>query len=100
MGMPYYSFSISWQRILPFTLPGTPINQEGLQHYDDLINFVLEKGMEPIVTLIHGQLMLTHNLGTYGLQYVNRTTKERRYRKSFFDMMDYYNTRTARVKSD
>ena len=44
--------------------------------------------------------MLTHNLGTYGLQYVNRTTQERRYRKSFFDMMDYYNTRTARVKSD
>jgi beta-glucosidase/6-phospho-beta-glucosidase/beta-galactosidase len=37
---------------------------------------------------------------TYGLQYVNRTTQERRYRKSFFDMMDYYNTRTTHVGSD
>jgi hypothetical protein len=53
MGMRYYSFSISWVRILPFTLPGTPVNKEGLKHYDDLINFVLEKGMKPIVTLTH-----------------------------------------------
>jgi beta-glucosidase/6-phospho-beta-glucosidase/beta-galactosidase len=53
IGMPYYSFSIPWQRILSFTLPGTPVNQQGLQHYDDLINFILEKGMKPIVTLIH-----------------------------------------------
>lgn len=53
MGVPYYSFSIAWTRILPFVLPGTPLNAEGLQHYDDLINFILEKGMKPIVTLTH-----------------------------------------------
>ena len=53
IGVPYYSFSIAWTRILPFTLPNTPINKLGLQHYDDLINFVLEKGMKPIVTLTH-----------------------------------------------
>lgn len=53
MGVPYYSFSISWTRILPFALPGTPVNELGLKHYDDLINFVLEKGMKPTVTLIH-----------------------------------------------
>ena len=53
MGVKYYSFSISWSRILPFALPGTPVNQEGIDHYDDLINFVLEKGMIPTVTIIH-----------------------------------------------
>lgn len=53
MGVPYYSFSISWSRILPFALPGTPVNELGLKHYHDLINFVLEKGMQPVVTLLH-----------------------------------------------
>jgi hypothetical protein len=53
MGVEYYSFSIAWTRILPFALPGTPVNSLGLQHYDDLINFVLEKGMKPVATLLH-----------------------------------------------
>ncbi|KAI0189867.1 glycoside hydrolase [Astrocystis sublimbata] len=53
MGVKYYSFSISWARILPFTLPGTPVNQEGIDHYDDLINTVLDAGMQPVVTLFH-----------------------------------------------
>jgi hypothetical protein len=53
MGVEYYSFSISWTRILPFALPGTPVNSLGLQHYDDLINYVLEKGMKPVATLLH-----------------------------------------------
>ncbi|TLD33574.1 hypothetical protein PspLS_00051 [Pyricularia sp. CBS 133598] len=53
MGVKYYSFSIPWARILPFALEGTPVNKQGLDHYDDLINFVISKGMEPHVTLIH-----------------------------------------------
>lgn len=53
MGVQYYSFSIAWTRILPFALPGTPVNQQGLDHYDDLINFVISKGMTPVVTLLH-----------------------------------------------
>jgi hypothetical protein len=52
-GVEYYSFSIAWTRILPFALPGTPVNKQGIDHYDDLINFVLEKGMKPAVTLFH-----------------------------------------------
>ena len=44
MGVQYYSFSIAWTRILPFAVPGSPVNSLGLQHYDDLINYVLEKG--------------------------------------------------------
>ncbi|CAM1510607.1 Fc.00g009420.m01.CDS01 [Cosmosporella sp. VM-42] len=53
MGARHFSFSIAWTRILPFALPGTPINQEGIDHYNDVINFILEKGMTPEVTLIH-----------------------------------------------
>ncbi|KAF1954570.1 beta-glucosidase-like protein [Byssothecium circinans] len=53
MGVRYYSFSIAWARILPFVTPGSPVNKQGLDHYDDLINFVLQKGMLPAVTLIH-----------------------------------------------
>lgn len=53
MGIKYYSFSIAWSRILPFALPGTPVNEQGLQHYSNLIDFVLEKGMIPTVTMLH-----------------------------------------------
>lgn len=53
MGVKYYRFSIPWTRILPFALPGTPVNKQGLAHYDDLINFVLEKGMLPAIVLHH-----------------------------------------------
>ena len=53
MGTRYYSFSIAWSRILPFALPGTPVNQAGLDHYRDVIDTVLAAGMIPAVTLLH-----------------------------------------------
>jgi beta-glucosidase/6-phospho-beta-glucosidase/beta-galactosidase len=53
MGVKYYRFSIPWTRILPFVLPDTPVNQQGLSHYNDLIDFVLEKGMLPAIVLHH-----------------------------------------------
>ncbi|ORY17322.1 beta-glucosidase-like protein [Clohesyomyces aquaticus] len=53
MGIKYYSFSIPWSRILPFVVYGSPVNKPGLNHYDDLINFVISKGMLPTVTLLH-----------------------------------------------
>ncbi|KAJ5110539.1 CAZyme family GH1 [Penicillium argentinense] len=53
MGVEYYSFTIPWTRILPFVLPGTPVNQQAIDHYDDLINTVLDAGMQPIVTMLH-----------------------------------------------
>lgn len=54
MGVRYYAFSISWSRILPFGVPGSPVNSEGLRHYNDVIDFALSKGVQPIVTLTHG----------------------------------------------
>lgn len=53
MGAKHFSFSIAWTRILPFALPGTPVNQEGIDHYNDVINYILEKGMTPEITLLH-----------------------------------------------
>ncbi|KAJ5885487.1 CAZyme family GH1 [Penicillium taxi] len=53
MGVPYYSFSISWTRILPFALSGTTVNQQGIDHYNDLITTILDAGMQPVVTMLH-----------------------------------------------
>lgn len=53
IGIPYYSFSIAWSRVVPFGLAGTPINTQALKHYDDLINTCLEYGVTPVVTLNH-----------------------------------------------
>lgn len=60
-GVQSYSFSISWSRILPFGVAGSPINQEGLDHYDDLINTVLEYEMNPVATLHHFDAPLYFN---------------------------------------
>lgn len=53
MGVKYYSFSIPWTRILPFAVPGSPVNEQAIKHYDDLINTILDAGMQPAVTLLH-----------------------------------------------
>ncbi|KAJ5152594.1 CAZyme family GH1 [Penicillium canariense] len=53
MGVEYYSFTIPWTRILPFVLPGTPVNKQAIDHYNDLINTVLDAGMQPVVTMLH-----------------------------------------------
>lgn len=53
LGVPYYSFSISWTRILPFAASGTPVNKEGIDHYNDLINTCLQYGIKPMVTIAH-----------------------------------------------
>lgn len=56
LGVPYYSFSISWSRILPFGRG--PVNELALKHYDDLIDTCLQYGVKPMVTLFHWDLPL------------------------------------------
>ncbi|KAH6896616.1 family 1 glycoside hydrolase [Thelonectria olida] len=89
MGAKHFSFSIAWTRILPFALPGTPVNQEGVDHYNDVINYVLEKGMTPEVTLLHFDTPLTFygNLSTAAdrpeLGYVNGAYQNETFEDAF-----------------
>lgn len=51
LGVKAYRFSINWARLIP---DGTgTISAQGAQFYSDLVDALLEKGIEPYVTLFH-----------------------------------------------
>ncbi|KAJ8619924.1 hypothetical protein MRB53_028453 [Persea americana] len=52
LGVNSYRFSISWARILPRGMFGN-INLAGIEHYNNLIDALILKGIEPFVTLSH-----------------------------------------------
>jgi beta-glucosidase len=54
LGLKAYRFSISWPRVLP--AGRGPINQEGLDFYDRLVDGLLEAKIQPFVTLYHWDL--------------------------------------------
>src|ERR1043165_9096429 len=54
LNIPAFRFSISWSRIFPDGV-GRP-NNAGVEFYDQLIDFCLELGIEPWVTLYHWDL--------------------------------------------
>ncbi|KAI5123222.1 hypothetical protein M0805_001311 [Coniferiporia weirii] len=58
LGVNAHSFSVSWARIFPFGAKDSPVNQAGLDHYSDLIDYSLSLGVEPVVTLFHWDLPL------------------------------------------
>ncbi|KAJ7267247.1 glycoside hydrolase superfamily [Mycena rebaudengoi] len=53
LGVNAHSLSISWARIFPFGTAKSPVNKQALQHYSDLIDYHLQHGVEPVVTLYH-----------------------------------------------
>jgi beta-glucosidase len=54
LGMQAYRFSIAWSRIFPEGKGR--LNQAGLDHYERLIDGLLEAGIEPLCTLYHWDL--------------------------------------------
>ncbi|GAD91866.1 hypothetical protein PVAR5_0448 [Paecilomyces variotii No. 5] len=49
--IPYFYLSISWSRIFPFG--SGHINEQGLKHYDDVLQQLVAAGIKPIVALYH-----------------------------------------------
>ena len=54
LGMKIYRFSLSWARIIPDG--DGEVNQQGIAFYNDVINCLLEHGIQPFVTLYHFDL--------------------------------------------
>ncbi|RJE25237.1 beta-glucosidase [Aspergillus sclerotialis] len=59
IGIPYFSFSIPWTRIVPFAVAGSPVNKQALDHYEDLIDTAIAHGITPIVTILHFDLPMS-----------------------------------------
>ncbi|MEA1786528.1 GH1 family beta-glucosidase [Arenibacter sp. GZD96] len=54
MNIPHFRFSLSWSRLIPEGI-GTP-SEEGIAFYNKVIDFCLECGITPWVTLYHWDL--------------------------------------------
>lgn len=53
-GFDVYRFSTSWARVMPEGRG--PVNAEGLDFYDRLVDGMLERGLKPALTLYHWEL--------------------------------------------
>lgn len=70
-GFDAYRFSTSWARIMP---DGVTVNPDGLDFYDRLVDGMVERGLQPYLTLYHWELpsVLADRGG-----WTNRETAER-----------------------
>ncbi|HTH82165.1 MAG TPA: GH1 family beta-glucosidase [Mucilaginibacter sp.] len=71
LNIPNFRFSISWPRIMP---NGTgKVNQAGIDYYNRVIDYCLQQGVEPWITLYHWDL--PHALEQQG-GWINRSVVE------------------------
>lgn len=56
LGVRSYSFSLSWSRLFPDGDARSRPNTAAVEHYGRLLDRLLEKGIQPIVTLYHWDL--------------------------------------------
>ena len=66
LGMKIYRFSLSWARIIPDG--DGEVNQQGIAFYNDVINCLLEHGIQPFVTLYHFDPVSYTHLDVYKRQ--------------------------------
>jgi len=52
LGVKNYRMSISWTRLLPNGLLSGGVNKKGVEHYNNEINYLKSKGINPVVTLV------------------------------------------------
>ena len=55
LGVDAYRFSLAWPRLFP-TGDAASREQRGFDHYDRLVDALLERGIEPVATLYHWDL--------------------------------------------
>ena len=54
LGLQTYRFSVAWSRVIPFGHGA--VNEKGLDFYDRLVDALLERNIQPAVTLYHWDL--------------------------------------------
>lgn len=54
LGLDAYRFSVAWPRVIPGGVG--PVNPAGLDFYDRLVDGLLSRGIDPVVTLYHWDL--------------------------------------------
>ncbi|KAJ9174430.1 hypothetical protein P3X46_013074 [Hevea brasiliensis] len=53
MGFEAFRFSISWSRVIPSGRVREGVNEHGIEFYNNLIDEIIQNGMEPYATIFH-----------------------------------------------